>query len=72
MERVRWLLATMGDTVTNAGYSPTAEPAPRHGNPFAAPSAPEQPLLVLTYNVKAAAELGQRLALSVVRPPAPA
>ncbi len=34
--------------------------APRHGNPFDGPLVPEQ-LLVLTYNVKAATELGQRL-----------
>ncbi len=59
VERVRWLLATKGDT-TSAGSPIPAEPAPRHGNPFDGPLAPEQ-LLVLTYNVKAAAELGQRL-----------
>ncbi len=59
VERVRWLLATKGDTTT-AGSPIPAEPAPRHGNPFDGPLAPEQ-LLVLTYNVKAAAELGQRL-----------
>ena len=59
VERVRWLLATKGDT-TPAGNPIPAEPAPRHGNPFDGPLAPEQ-ILVLTYNVKAAAELGQRL-----------
>ena len=37
-----------------------AEPTPRHGNPFEGPLVPEQ-LLVLTYNVKAARELQERL-----------
>ena len=37
-----------------------AEPMPRHGEPFAGPLVPEQ-ILVLTYNVKAARELGERL-----------
>ena len=43
-------------TPRTAGNPIPAEPAPRHGNPFDGPLAPEQ-LLVLTYNVKAAAEL---------------
>ena len=59
VERVRWLLETKGETTTSGTPVP-AEPAPRHGNPFDGPLAPEQ-ILVLTYNVKAAAELGQRL-----------
>jgi DNA helicase-2/ATP-dependent DNA helicase PcrA len=63
VERVRWLLATKGER-TPAGSPIPAEPAPRHGNPFDGPLSPEQ-LLVLTYNVKAAAELGQRLDAAV-------
>ena len=73
VERVRWLLEAKGAPaapapfpdapIGNAGvrvFPPAAEPAPRHGNPFDGPLSPEQ-ILVLTYNVKAAAELGQRL-----------
>ena len=37
-----------------------AEPTPRHGDPFEGPLVPEQ-ILVLTYNVKAAQELQERL-----------
>ena len=47
----------------NGGLVP-AEPAPRHGNPFDGPLVPEQ-LLVLTYNVKAARELQDRLDAAV-------
>ena len=56
VERVRWLLETKGDVAGGLA----AEPAPRHGNPFDGPLAPEQ-LLVLTYNVKAARELQVRI-----------
>ena len=44
----------------SSGFPPAAEPTPRHGNPFEGPLVPEQ-LLVLTYNVKAAKELQDRL-----------
>ncbi len=60
VERVRWLLATKGQTVAGTGGLVPAEPAPRHGNPFDGPLVPEQ-ILVLTYNVKAARELQDRL-----------
>ena len=60
VERVRWLLETHGERVATTGAWVPAEPAPRHGEPFTEPLVPEQ-LLVLTYNVKAAAELGERL-----------
>ena len=60
VERVRWLLETRGDRVATSGAFVPAEPEPRHGNPFDGPLVPEQ-LLVLTYNVKAAAELQTRL-----------
>ncbi len=63
VERVRWLLAAKGQQARDGNPAP-AEPATRHGNPFDGPLAPEQ-LLVLTYNVKAAAELGQRLDAAV-------
>ena len=56
VERVRWLLETKGDL--RGGM--TAEPTPRHGDPFGGPLAPEQ-ILVLTYNVKATRELQERL-----------
>ena len=56
VERVRWLMATMGE---RTGTLP-AEPTPRHGDPFGGPLVPEQ-ILVLTYNVKAAKELQNRL-----------
>ncbi len=59
VERVCWLLETKGER-TVAGSPIPAEPTPRHGRPFDGPLVPEQ-LLVLTYNVKAAAELGQRM-----------
>ncbi len=60
VERVRWLLETHGERVSTTGAWVAAEPAPRHGAPFTGPLVPEQ-VLVLTYNVKAAAELGERL-----------
>ncbi len=56
VERVRWLLETKGDP----GGNLAAEPTPRHGDPFGGPLVPEQ-ILVLTYNVKATKELGDRL-----------
>jgi DNA helicase-2/ATP-dependent DNA helicase PcrA len=60
VERVRWLLERYGRRVDGPGAWAVAEPGDRHGAPFAGPLVPEQ-LLVLTYNVKAAAELAQRL-----------
>ena len=60
VERVRWLLETYGRRTPGARAWIAAEPRERHGNPFAGPLVPEQ-LLVLTYNVKAAAELAERL-----------
>ena len=63
-ERVRWLLDTYGRRAPGAGGWIGAEPGDRHGNPFTGPLAPEQ-LLVLTYNVKAAAELAERLDAAV-------
>jgi DNA helicase-2/ATP-dependent DNA helicase PcrA len=75
VERVRWLLETKGGEPPLAGDAPptatalpaggpTADPAAaptiRHGNPFDGPLVPEQ-ILVLTYNVKAARELQDRL-----------
>ena len=59
VERVRWLLETKGQKNAAGDYVTAKEP-PRHGNPFEGPLVPEQ-LLVLTYNVKAAAELESRL-----------
>ncbi len=60
VERVRWLLETKGAVGPGTGGLVPAEPTPRHGNPFEGPLVPEQ-LLVLTYNVKAAKELQERL-----------
>jgi DNA helicase-2/ATP-dependent DNA helicase PcrA len=59
-ERVRWLLETHGRRIAGTDAWIAAEPEERHGDPFAGPLAPEQ-VLVLTYNVKAAAELAERL-----------
>ena len=54
VERVRWLLETKGTGTRDAnGRLIPAEPAPRD-RPFDGPLTPEQ-ILVLTYNVKAAA-----------------
>ena len=60
VERVRWLLETKGAPGPGTGGMVPAEPTPRHGNPFEGPLVPEQ-VLVLTYNVKAAKELQERL-----------
>ena len=60
VERVRWLLETKGAPGPGTGGMVPAEPTPRHGNPFDGPLVPEQ-VLVLTYNVKAAKELQERL-----------
>ncbi len=60
VERVRWLLETHGQRASGTGAWVAAEPGARHGNPFGDPLVPEQ-ILVLTYNVKAAAELAGRL-----------
>ncbi|HEY4753976.1 MAG TPA: ATP-dependent helicase, partial [Candidatus Limnocylindrales bacterium] len=60
VERVRWLLETHGQRGATLGGWVAASPVERHGDPFAGPLVPEQ-LLVLTYNVKAAAELAERL-----------
>jgi len=69
VERVRWLLETKGDAAGSAPATPAApgdarsliasEPV-RQDAPFEGPLSPEQ-ILVLTYNVKAARELQQRL-----------
>ncbi len=60
VERVRYLLETKGEASwTKSGLPIPAEPG-RHDPPFDGPLAPEQ-LLVLTYNVKAAKELEERL-----------
>lgn len=60
VERVRWLLETKGAGALHAeGHRIPAEPVARE-RPFDGPLAPEQ-LLVLTYNVKAARELQDRL-----------
>ncbi len=59
-ERVRWLLETRGRRAAGTGAWIAAAPEERHGSPFDGPLVPEQ-LLVLTYNVKAAAELAERL-----------
>ena len=66
IERVRHLLATKGGLDLDGGaglrdaLALAPEPAPRHGAPFDGPLVPEQ-LLVLTYNVRAARELQERL-----------
>ncbi len=60
VERVRHLLATRGEASwTTRGLPIPAEPG-RHVPPFTGPLAPEQ-ILVLTYSVKAAKELEERL-----------
>jgi ATP-dependent exoDNAse (exonuclease V) beta subunit len=60
VDSVRHLLETQGEQAwTAAGQPIPAEPG-RHDNPFEGPLAPEQ-ILVLTYNVKAARELPERL-----------
>jgi len=60
VERVRWLLETKGVGTRDAeGRLIPAEPATRD-RPFDGPLTPEQ-ILVLTYNVKAARELQDRL-----------
>ena len=60
VERVRYLLETRGEAAwTRNGMPIPAEPG-RHDPPFTGPLAPEQ-ILVLTYNVKAAKELEERL-----------
>jgi DNA helicase-2/ATP-dependent DNA helicase PcrA len=64
VERVRWLLETRGRRMPGTGAWIASEPEARHANPFAGPLVPEQ-LLVLTYNVKAAAELAERLDAAV-------
>ncbi len=70
VERVRWLLETKGRGMLDAGGHPipgeptsSTEPT-RRDEPFAGPLTPEQ-ILVLTYNVKAARELGERLEKAV-------
>jgi DNA helicase-2/ATP-dependent DNA helicase PcrA len=66
VERVRWLLETKGRGTLDAGGhlipgEPTSTSEPTGSDaPFAGPLTPEQ-VLVLTYNVKAARELGERL-----------
>ena len=64
VERVRWLLETKGARLATTGAFVPAEPQPRHGNSFDGPLVPEQ-LLVLTYNVKAARELQDRIDAAV-------
>jgi superfamily I DNA/RNA helicase len=64
VERVRWLLETKGEATVDENDDlrlPRVEPsADGTDDPFAGPLLPEQ-ILVLTYNVKAAKELGDRL-----------
>ena len=63
VERVRWLLETHGEaTVAPDGSLQCPYPSPDAAatDPFAGPLLPEQ-ILVLTYNVKAARELGERI-----------
>ena len=63
VERVRWLLQARGGATEgpDGGLVPAkARSDGTDAEPFAGPLLPEQ-LLVLTYNVKAAKELGQRL-----------
>ena len=64
VERVRWLLQAKGGATEgpDGGLVPAqgALGRRRTSEPFAGPLLPEQ-ILVLTYNVKAAKELGQRL-----------
>ncbi len=67
VERVRWLLETLGAaTVAPDGSLRCAYPSPDApvSEPFAGPLLPEQ-ILVLTYNVKAARELGERIEKAV-------
>jgi DNA helicase II / ATP-dependent DNA helicase PcrA len=67
VERVRWLLETKGDTTrTPRGDLLTAEPAEvaTDDSPFAGLLLPEQ-ILVLTYNVKAAKELSDRIEAAI-------
>ncbi len=64
VERVRWLLETKGERLATTGAFVPAEPQPRHGNAFDGPLVPEQ-ILVLTYNVKAARELQDRIDAAV-------
>ena len=65
VERVRCLLETRGRaTIGPAGDLVPAEPTETEGDPFSGPLVPEQ-ILVLTYNVKAAKELGDRLEAAV-------
>jgi DNA helicase-2/ATP-dependent DNA helicase PcrA len=67
VERVRWLLETRGgaavapDGALQCPY-PTQDVSAT--DPFAGPLLPEQ-ILVLTYNVKAARELGERIETAV-------
>jgi len=67
VERVRHLLLTRGDvTVAPDGTLQASYPSagPASGDPFSGPLLPEQ-ILVLTYNVKAARELAERIEDSV-------
>ena len=66
VERVRWLLETKGDFAHAArGERLPPEPAENDARePFAGPLLPEQ-ILVLTYNVKAAKELSNRIEAAV-------
>jgi DNA helicase-2/ATP-dependent DNA helicase PcrA len=66
VERVRWLLETKGD-VAHAARGELLPPEPAENDarePFAGPLLPEQ-ILVLTYNVKAAKELSNRIEVAV-------
>jgi superfamily I DNA/RNA helicase/RecB family exonuclease len=66
VERVRWLLETKGELATTApGERLPPQPADNDASePFAGPLLPEQ-ILVLTYNVKAAKELSNRIEAAV-------
>lgn len=64
VERVRHLLQSRGEAAWTAAGCPVPVGPGRHDPPFGGPLVPEQ-VLVLTYNVKAARELAERLERSL-------
>ena len=64
VERIRRLLERFGPQDGAPAGRPAASPVAPDDDPFAGPLQPEQ-LLVLTYNVKAAAELGERIETAI-------
>src|SRR5688572_12084358 len=67
VERVRWLLETKGEAaVAPNGDLSVPEPSESglDAEPFSGPLLPEQ-ILVLTYNVKAAKELSDRIEAAI-------